>query len=624
MNPKFLICDEPISALDVSIRAQILNLLNELREDMDLSLIFIAHDLSVVKYFCDRIAVMYFGELVELATSDELFKHPLHPYTKSLLSAIPKPNPLTEKTRKRITYNPQECHVCFVTQIPSTTIQAEKDNALNKKLADYKASLSDKELDDLIKMNEDLRKYQSEGDTKEQLATIPHLSLKDLDAPVDDYPLLKTKDKFNFYYNNYFTNKIVYGGLYFDVKKIPLKYASKISLLAALYTRLATKNYNETKLDQIINLYSGNVDAVGYINRDYKDSDYTFFFGFEFSTFEENLAKNVALIKELMVNTIFSNKDKLLEVINSEKSRLESTSVRGGHVFAMQRAMSFSSKANYINDCINGIAYLDFVSDLSSNFKDKADALIIDLELLTKYIFTKENFFAFATCETGEEKKYLTEAESFYASLKDKEALPCDEFVFTPSVKKEAFIAPFDVNYVARACLNNAIKVGGKNEVLINALSMDYYWQLLRVKGGAYGGGIVMNFLLPFGLYSYRDPHVKETNDVYLKTPEFISKLNYTDEEILKFKIGAISNGQLVLHASDAGKRGLMLYLRGYTHEDAVNNYRDLLSTTNKDLVDFAPKIKELLNTSSLCVIGGEKQINANKEMFDNIRNLLK
>jgi len=110
MNPKLLICDEPISALDVSIRAQIINLLNDLKEEMGLSLIFIAHDLSVVKYFCDRIAVMYFGEVVELASSDELFKHPLHPYTKSLLSAIPKPNPLTEKTRKRITYNPREVH----------------------------------------------------------------------------------------------------------------------------------------------------------------------------------------------------------------------------------------------------------------------------------------------------------------------------------------------------------------------------------------------------------------------------------------------------------------------------------------------------------------------------------
>ena len=77
---------------------------------MGLSIIFIAHDLSVVKYFCDRIAVMYFGEIVELATSDELFRHPLHPYTKSLLSAIPKPNPLSEKNRQRIPYNPREVH----------------------------------------------------------------------------------------------------------------------------------------------------------------------------------------------------------------------------------------------------------------------------------------------------------------------------------------------------------------------------------------------------------------------------------------------------------------------------------------------------------------------------------
>jgi oligopeptide transport system ATP-binding protein len=110
MNPKFLICDEPISALDVSIRAQIINLLNDLKNEMGLTLLFIAHDLSVVKYFCDRIAVMYFGNLVELATSDELFAHPLHPYTKALLSAIPKPDPLSERNRVRKIYNPQKEH----------------------------------------------------------------------------------------------------------------------------------------------------------------------------------------------------------------------------------------------------------------------------------------------------------------------------------------------------------------------------------------------------------------------------------------------------------------------------------------------------------------------------------
>lgn len=105
LNPEFIIADEPISALDVSIQAQVINLLNELRDNLGLTIMFIAHDLSVVKYFSDRIGVMYFGNMVELASSDELFKHPLHPYTKSLLSAIPVPDPNYEKKRKRITYN---------------------------------------------------------------------------------------------------------------------------------------------------------------------------------------------------------------------------------------------------------------------------------------------------------------------------------------------------------------------------------------------------------------------------------------------------------------------------------------------------------------------------------------
>jgi ABC-type oligopeptide transport system ATPase subunit len=110
MNPEVIIADEPVSALDVSIQAQVINLLNELREEMGLTLLFIAHDLSVVKYFSDRIAVMYFGHIVELADSDELFAHPLHPYTKSLLSAIPLPDPHYEKRRKRIVYQPATAH----------------------------------------------------------------------------------------------------------------------------------------------------------------------------------------------------------------------------------------------------------------------------------------------------------------------------------------------------------------------------------------------------------------------------------------------------------------------------------------------------------------------------------
>lgn len=110
MQPELIIADEPVSALDVSIQAQVINLLNELRHELGITILFVAHDLSVVKYFSDRIAVMYFGNMVELASSEELFKNPLHPYTRSLLSAIPLPDPVYEKTRTRIVYNPLADH----------------------------------------------------------------------------------------------------------------------------------------------------------------------------------------------------------------------------------------------------------------------------------------------------------------------------------------------------------------------------------------------------------------------------------------------------------------------------------------------------------------------------------
>ena len=110
MNPELIIADEPVSALDVSIQAQVINLLNDLRRELGLTILFVAHDLSVVKYFSDRIGVMYFGKMVELATSDELFKNPLHPYTRSLLSAIPLPDPVYEKNRRRIVYDPLAEH----------------------------------------------------------------------------------------------------------------------------------------------------------------------------------------------------------------------------------------------------------------------------------------------------------------------------------------------------------------------------------------------------------------------------------------------------------------------------------------------------------------------------------
>ena len=125
VRPKMIIADEPVSALDVSIQAQVINLLNDLKDEMGLTILFIAHNLSAVKFFSDRIGVMYDGKLLEVARSEDLYARPLHPYTRALLSAIPEPNPITERRRKRLAYEPDVEHDYSVETPSMVEVEAE-------------------------------------------------------------------------------------------------------------------------------------------------------------------------------------------------------------------------------------------------------------------------------------------------------------------------------------------------------------------------------------------------------------------------------------------------------------------------------------------------------------------
>ena len=108
VHPEFIVCDEPVSALDVSIQAQILNLLMGLQQELKLSYLFISHDLTMVEFLCDRVGVMYLGNIVEITSSGELYSHPLHPYTQALLSAIPIPDPRRERSRQLVTFHGED------------------------------------------------------------------------------------------------------------------------------------------------------------------------------------------------------------------------------------------------------------------------------------------------------------------------------------------------------------------------------------------------------------------------------------------------------------------------------------------------------------------------------------
>ena len=142
MQPEFIVADEPISALDVSIRAQVLNLLQRLQRERKLTYLFISHDLSVMRFICDRIAVIHKGVLVELAATEQLFAHPLHPYTRALLSAIPLPDPAREKHKQLLVYDPTQ-HDYSVDQ--PVWVEIEPGHMVRgnqKELAEYRDMLS--------------------------------------------------------------------------------------------------------------------------------------------------------------------------------------------------------------------------------------------------------------------------------------------------------------------------------------------------------------------------------------------------------------------------------------------------------------------------------------------------
>lgn len=141
MEPQFIIADEPISALDVSIRAQVLNLMSKLQKEHGLTYLFIAHDLSVMRFICDRIAVIHKGVIVELAETEKLFAHPLHPYTRALLSAIPLPDPKSERHKKLIVYDPS-CHDYSVDKPVWTEIEGGHFiMGIQRELDDYRMRL---------------------------------------------------------------------------------------------------------------------------------------------------------------------------------------------------------------------------------------------------------------------------------------------------------------------------------------------------------------------------------------------------------------------------------------------------------------------------------------------------
>lgn len=511
-------------------------------------------------------------------------------------------------------------HKSFVLLCPSHTYQAEKEEKVTKFLSDYKASLSDDEIKALIEKNKALSVYQSTPSTKEEIDTLPKLSIDDLNPNPEKYNLEVIDGKYQTLHSDYFTNGIHYVTYSFILDSIDKESAQYLKLLSTLLSNINTKTSSYAEIHKQIQSLTGGISFTSSIyltgNNECKAK-----FDISYSAVLENLSKANDIVLDIIQNTNLDDYKRIMEKLAEMKVSQEMAIVNAGHGMSLMRAASYITEANYLNDATTGLGYYDFLCDLISNFDEKKSKLTDKFNELLSKVCSKKNFLLRVTGNKEVLNNVYSVSDKFYNELSDNN---CDyKSTFEANTLNEAIKTPADVNYVARVGLYDEPFTGAMY-VLNNALSLDYLWMQVRVHGGAYGCMIQTPKNGFIGFTSYRDPNIERTNKVYEDVVDYIKGLNPTDEELLKYKIGAIGSLDQVLHVSSKGALAQNNYLAGYTYELQAKYRKEAIEATKEDLVNLASCFEKALSKKNICVIGNQNKIESTKELFDNIRNLNK
>ena len=526
------------------------------------------------------------------------------------------------------TYLLDNGHSSLVMVKPKVNLTEEKEQAVRDKLAAYKATLSDEEIEKLIADTKALRAYQEEPSTKEELEKIPMLTREDM---VKEVRPLYNKEKelagCRVLHHNVYTNGIGYLKFVFDMSEIK-ELAPYVSLLATVLGYMNTEKYSYLEFTNETNIYTGGIlaDTNTYSKYGKKD-DFQATFEIRTKVLYGNMKKALELLEEMIFHTDFSDGKRLKEIIQETKSRLQMKMNGSGHTIALARAMSYFSELAQFSDGVEGISYYRFLCDLEEHFEEKKDGLVAIFKQILEYVLCQEHVIVSIT---GDEDGYaaLTECGAdFLKLLKEKRVgeKPQADLSFLAYGKNEGLKTAGQIQYVARA--GNFVEKGlgyhGALHILKVILSYDYLWNNVRVKGGAYG--CMCGFMQTGNAYlvSYRDPGLRETNEIYEQTYDYVKNFTANEREMTKYMIGAISNMDTPLTPSAKGTRSFGAYMSGIDEAYLQNIRNQVLAITQEDIRAMAPIIKAILEDGYICVIGNDRKIEENKDLFETVGNLL-
>ncbi|WP_297811707.1 insulinase family protein [uncultured Finegoldia sp.] len=504
-------------------------------------------------------------------------------------------------------------------------LNLKKDNEIKEKLKKYKESLSEKELNELIELNKNLEKFQSEEDSQEQKDTIPTLELEDIDSKLEDVEIIEKKvDDYTFLNPNLFTSNIHYASFMFDLKNFSQKDYFYLSLLSDYIGLSDTKNFDYKKLYTETYLKSGGIFTSILLNNVKDTGELNSKFVFSFKTIENTEDDCIKILEEYLFNVKFTDKNRFKNILQNLKQDYKQKILEAGNQFALTRSLASFSEKSVLEDECSGFSYYEKLCDVLSDFDDKAEMTLNKLREYYKKIVNRKNMIVTVINEKDAAIKFFDKLQkSVIVNIKKD-----DKFSKrTPSKffkLKEAYKTSSNVNYVVKSAdlKKYGFKYDSKITVLTNILNTTFLYNEIRAKGGAYGVGMSVSLSGIVYVYSYRDPNIKHTIDIYDETYKFIENMNFDEKEMKQFIIGTVNQFNPPMTTLTKGTRAINMYLTKQTIQDYEEYLDNMLHTTVDELKEFSGLIKKAMKENHLVVVGNDSKIEEDSKLFDKVINV--
>lgn len=516
-------------------------------------------------------------------------------------------------------------HALLLVLKPEPGLETKRNSEIENELEAYKEKLSEEEIESLIKDTNELMAFQKEEDTPEAVATIPMLTLKDINPKAAWFESEQSKlGGIPALFYEKVTNNIVYSQLNFDLRVLPQELIPYASILAEILGNVNTKNYSYADLEKTLNIYLGGFSAAGSLYFENQlDQNIIPKFIVNSKAMNDKLDEMVELMSEIITTSKFDDKERIKYLLARLHSRKGEDIKSNGFDYAVSRVRSYYSNRGMFNEIDSGIEFYWFLSNLLKNYDDNADMIISNLKKTAGLIFNKKNMLPFVTCTKEDYEKY-NKAFGKY-ELPSTGNVDYHNWNLKPEKKNEGFLTASKVQYVLQGYDYKKLGYGytGRLRVLNQILSKDWLHNRIRVMGGAYGGFCSISAYGQFIFASYRDPNLESTLDTYAGSSEYLQNFTANETDMTRYIIGTIASMDLPLTPQQEGRYAFRYFLEKTSKADLQKERDEVLSTTAGDIKEMQNLVADVVTQKNYCVYGSEDKVNESKALFDTVKKII-